>query len=88
MTLLELLEDWLRDTVMTGLVLASLLGVLPVAFSAGSVVWIVLGVVAGFVATGAVFVPLVRHWSPSRTWLTFVTVAAYDVGVILVLLSR
>ena len=88
MTLLGLLEDWLRDTAMTGLVLLSLLGVVPVAFSAGSAAWIVLGVVAGIVATGAVFVPLFRNWSPSRTWLTFVTVAAYDVVVTLVLLSR
>ncbi len=87
MTLLELLEDWLRDTAMTGLVLLSLLGVVPVAFSAGSAAWIVLGVAAGIVATGAVFVPLVRHWSPSRTWLTLVTVAASDVAVILVLLE-
>lgn len=88
MTLLELLEDWLHDTARTGLVLLSLLGVVPVAFAAGSAAWIVPGVVAGIVATVAVFVPLVRHWSPSRTWLTLVTVAAVDVGVILVLLSR
>jgi hypothetical protein len=88
MTLLELLGDWLHDTALTGLVLLSLLGVVPVAFAAGSALWMVLGVLAGIVATGAVFVPLVRHWNPSRTWVTLVTVAAFDVGVILVLLSR
>ena len=36
MTLLELLEDWLRDTVATGLALLSLLGVPGVAFTCRS----------------------------------------------------
>ena len=88
MTLLELLADWLRDTVATGLALLSLLGVVAVAFTADQPAWTVLGVVAGVAATAAVLVPLARHWSLASTWLTMLTVALFDVAVILVLLAR
>ena len=88
MTLLELLEDWLRDTVATGLALLSLLGVVSVAFTAeDEPAWTVLGTLAGVGATAAVLVPLARHWSPVSTWLTMLTVAACDAAVILVLLA-
>ena len=87
MTLLELLEDWLRDIVATGLALLSLVGVVAVAFTADEPVWAALGVLAGTVATVALFVPLARHWSLLSTWLTMLTVAACDVAVILVLLA-
>ena len=87
MTLHELLEDWLRDVVVTGLVLLSLLGVVGAAFAADDAGWTALGVVAGLVATAAVFVPLARHWSPVSTWLTMLTVAVFDALVILVLLA-
>jgi hypothetical protein len=86
-TLLELVDDWLRDSVVSGLALLSLLGVVAVAFTADEPVWTALGVLAGMVATVALFVPLARHWSPGSTWVTMVTVAAFDVAVILVLLG-
>ena len=88
MTLLELLEDWLRDVVATGLALLSLLGVVAVAFTADEAAWTMLGAVAGVVATAALIFPLARHWSLVSTWLTMLTVAAFDVAVILVLLAR
>ena len=88
MTLWDLVEDWLRDTAMTGLVLVSLLGVVAAAFTGGGPVSTVLGVLAGLVATAAVLVPLVRHWSRSATWLGLGAVAAFDVAVIMALLSR
>jgi hypothetical protein len=88
MTFLELLEDWLRDTVATGLALLSLLGVVAVAFAADEPAWTVLGTLAGVGATAAVLVPLARRWSPVSTWLTLLTVAVFDVAVILVLLAR
>ena len=88
MTFLELLEDWLRDTVATGLALLSLLGVVAVAFAADQPAWTMLGTVAGVGATAAVLVPLARRWSPVSTWLTLLTVAVFDVAVILVLLAR
>ena len=88
MTLLELLEDWLRDTVATGLALVSLLGVVAVAFTAREPAWTVLGVLAGLGATAAVIVPLVHHWSLVSKWLTMLTVATFDVAVILVLVAR
>ena len=87
MTLLELLEDWLRDTVATGLALLSLLGVPAVAFTADEPAWTVVGTLAGVGATAAVLVPLARHWSPVSTWITMLTVAACDAAVILVLLA-
>ena len=86
MTFLGLLEDWLRDTVVTGLALLSLLGVVAVAFTADETAWRVLGAVAGVGAAAAVLVPLARHWSLVSTWLTMLTVAVFDVAVILVLL--
>ena len=86
MTILELLEDWLRDTVATGLALLSLLGVPTVAFTAEEPAWTVLGTLAGLGATAAVLVPLAGHWSPVSTWITMLTVAACDAAVILVLL--
>jgi hypothetical protein len=52
MTLIELLEDWLRDIVV------------------------------------APFVPLARHWSRVGTWLTMLTVAVFDVAVMIALLAR
>jgi hypothetical protein len=85
MTLLELMEDWLRETVCTGLMLLSLLGVVAVSFSADGA-WTGLGVAAGLSATVAVFVPLARGWSPPRHWLTLLGVTVFDVVVILVLL--
>ena len=88
MTLLELLEEWLRDTVATGLALLSLLGVVAVAFTADEPTWTVLGTLAGLGAAAAVLVPLARHWSPVSTWLTMLTVTMFDVVVILVLLAR
>ena len=88
MTFLELLEDWLRDIVATGLALLSLLGVVAVAFTADEPVWTALGVLAGTVATVALFVPLARHWGLVSTWLTMLTVAGFDAAVILVLLAR
>jgi hypothetical protein len=88
MTLLELLEDWLRDTVATGLALLSLLGVVAVAFAADEPAWTVLGTLAGVGATAAVLVPLARRWSRQSTWLTLLTVAGFDVAVILVLRAR
>ena len=88
MTLLELLEDSLRDIVATGLALLSLVGVVGVAFSADEPAWTALGVLAGTLATVALFVPLARHWSLVSTWLTMLTVALFDVAVILVLLAR
>ena len=88
MTLLELLEDWLRDTVATGLTLLSLLGVVGVALAADEPPWTVLGAVAGVAAATAVLVPLARHWSLLSTWLTMLTVAVFDVAVILVLFAR
>ena len=88
MTLLELLEDWLRDTVATGLALLSLLGVVAVAFAADEPAWTVLGTLAGVGATAAVLVPLARRWSPISAWLTLLTVAVFDVAVILVLRAR
>ena len=88
MTLLELLEDWLRDTVATGLALLSLLGVPAVAFTAEEPAWTVLGTLAGLGATAAVLVPLARHWGLVSTWLTMLTVAGFDATVILVLLAR
>jgi hypothetical protein len=88
MTLLELLGDWLRDAVATGLALLSLLGVLAVAFAADEPAWMVLGTVAGVGATVAVLVPLARHWSLVRTWFTMLTVTVFDVAVILALLDR
>ena len=88
MSLLELLEGWLRDSVVSGLALASLLGVVAVAFTSDEPVWTSLGVLAGMVATVALFVPLARHWSPVGTWVTVLTVAVFDVAVILVLLAR
>jgi hypothetical protein len=88
MTLIELLEDWLRDIVATGLALLSLSGVVAVAFTADEPVWTALGVLAGMAATVAVFVPLARHWRLVSTWLAMLTVAAFDVAVILVLLAR
>ena len=88
MTLLEVLEDWLRDTVATGLALLSLLGVVPVAFTADEPAWTALGVVAGVGAAGAVLVPLARHWSLVSTWFTMLTVAVFDIAVILVPLAR
>ena len=88
MTLLELLEDWLRDTVATGLALLSLLGVVSVAFTAEDPAWTVLGTLGGLGATAAVLVALARHWSPVSTWLTMLTVAGFDATVILVLLAR
>ena len=87
MTLLELLEDWLRDTVATGLAMLSLLGVMSATLSAGGA-WVIPGTLVGLGATVAVFVPLARHWSPVSTWLTMLTVAVFDVVVILVLLAR
>ena len=47
-----------------------------------------MGVVAGLVATAAVLVPLVRHWSRTRTWLALLLVTAFDMAVITVLLAR
>jgi hypothetical protein len=88
MTLLEILGDWLRDTVATGLALLSLLGVISVAFTADEPVWTMLGAMAGVGAAGAVLVPLARHWGLVSTWLTMLTVAVFDIGVILVLLAR
>ena len=88
MTLIELLEDWLRDVVATGLALLSLLGVVAVAFTADEPVWTALGVLAGMASTVAVFVPLARHWSRVGTWLTMLTVAVFDVAVMIVLLAR
>ena len=44
MTLPELVEDWLRDMVVSALALLSLLGVLGAALSAGGPAWTVLGV--------------------------------------------
>ena len=88
MTLIELLEDWLRDIAATGLALLSSVGVVGVAFTAEEPVWTALGVLAGMAATVAPFVPLARHWSLVRTWLTMLTVAAFDVAVIIVLLAR
>ena len=88
MTLLELLEDWLRDTVATGLALLSLLGVVAVAFTTDEPAWTVLGVLAGVAAAAAVLVPLACHWSLASTWLTMLSVALFDVAVILVLLVR
>ena len=88
MTLLELLEDWLRDIVATGLALLSLVGVVAVAFAPDESVWTVLGVLAGVAATVALLVPLARHWSLVSTWLTMLTVALFDVAVILVLRAR
>ncbi len=88
MTLLELLEDWLRDSVATGLALLSLLGVVAVASTADEVAWRVLGTVAGVGATAAVLVPLARRWSPFSTWLVLLTVAVFDVAVVLVLSAR
>jgi len=87
MTLLELLEDWLRDTVATGLALLSLLGMPAVAFTADEPAWTVLGTLAGVGATAAVLVPLARHWSPVSTWLILLTVGACDAAVILVLVA-
>ena len=88
MTLLGLLEAWLRDTVATGLALLSLLGVVAAAFTADEPAWTLCGAVAGVGAAAAVLVPLARHWSLVSTWLTMVTVAMFDVAVILVLLAR
>jgi hypothetical protein len=88
MTLLELLEDWLRDTVATGLALLSLLGVVAVAFAADEPAWTVLGTLAGVGATAAVLVPLARRWGRQSIWLTLLTVAVFDVAVILVLRAR
>ena len=88
MTLVELLEDWLRDIVATGLALLSLVGVVAVAFTAEEPVWTAFGVLAGTVTTVALFGPLARHWSLVSTWLTMLTVAVFDVVVILVLLAR
>ena len=48
----------------------------------------VLGTVAGVGATVAVLVPLAGHWSLVSTWFTMLTVAVFDVAVILVLLDR
>ena len=87
MTLLEILEDWLRDTVATGLALLSLLGVVAAAWAADEPAWTVLGTAAGVGATAAVLVPLARHWSPVSTWLTMLTVGAFDAAVILVMLA-
>jgi hypothetical protein len=87
MTLIELLEDWLRDIVATGLALLSL-GVVAVAFTADGPVCTALGVLAGMAATVAPFVPLARHWSRVGTWLTMLTVAVFDVAVMIVLLAR
>ena len=88
MTLVELLEDWLRDIVATGLALLSLVGVVAVAFTADEPVCTALGVLAGTAAAAALLVPLARHWSLVSTWLTMLIVAAFDVAVILVLLAR
>ena len=88
MTLADLVEDWLRDMVVSALALLSLLGVLGAALSAGRPAWIVLGVLGGVVATVALFVPFARHLSLVSTWLTMLTVAVFDVAVILVLLAR
>ena len=88
MTLLEILEDWLRDTVATGLALLSLLGVVAAAFTADEPVCTVLGAMGGVGAAGAVLVPLARHWSLVSTWLTMLTVAVFDIAVILVLFAR
>ena len=88
MTLLELLEDWLRDIVATGLALLSLLGVVAVSFTADEPLWTAFGALAGVAATVALFIPLARHWSLVSTWLTLLTVAVFDVAVILVLLAR
>ena len=59
-----------------------------VAFAADELAWTVLGVLGGMVATVAPFVPLARHWSLVSTWLTMLTVAVFDVAVILVLRAR
>jgi hypothetical protein len=88
MTLPQLAEDWLRDMVVSALALLSLLGVLGAALSAGGLAWTVLGVLGGVVATVVPFVPLARHWSLLSTWLTMLTVAVFDVAVILVLRAR
>ena len=75
MTLLELLHDWLRDSVVSGLALVSLWGVVAVASTADEPVWAALGVLAGVVATVTLFVALAGHWSPVGTWLTMLVVA-------------
>ena len=88
MTLIELLEDWLRDIAATGLALLSSVGVVGVAFTAEEPVWTAIGVLAGMAATVAPFVPLARHASLVSTWVTMVSVATFDAAVILVLLAR
>jgi hypothetical protein len=78
---------WLLDAVMLATGLSALIAMVG-AFSAGAAIWSALGVVAAGVTALAMFGPLFRHWSPSRTWLTMLTAMAVNLGVILVLLAR
>jgi hypothetical protein len=84
MVVAVLAELWLRGRFMIVTVVFSL-GAMISALSAQGAVWTVMGAVAIAGAATAFFGPLVRPWSPSRTWLIMLTTLAFDLGVILVL---
>ena len=79
-----LAERWVREKLMILTVVLSLVAMVE-ALSAHRAAWAAVGVLAMTGALTALFGPLLRPWSPLRTWLIMLTTVAFDLGVILAL---
>jgi hypothetical protein len=83
----DLAHRYLLEKILFGVVLLSVVVVFA-AFDDGGAVSTSFGAAVGLGAATTALMPFLRHWSHSSTWLTLLTVAAVDLGVILVLESR
>jgi hypothetical protein len=85
MAVATLAEAWLRSTFMFMTLVVSVGAMLNCLF-ADAMIWGAVAVVPVVGGVTALMVFLVCHGSPVGTWLTMLTVATFDVGVIHVLL--
>ena len=83
----DLAHRYLLERILFGVCLLSVVVVFA-ALDGGGAVSTYCGAGVGVGAAITAVMPFLRHWSHSSTWLTLLTVAGVDLGVILVLESR
>ena len=80
--LVALAEGFLRDALITGAVLFSVIAAV-IGATSGVVVWAIAGVVSGVVGTVLVVVALARHWSFGRQWAVLLGVLVFQIVLML-----
>jgi hypothetical protein len=73
LALVAFFEDYLRQWVITGAVLLSVIFVFIGAFST-EIVWIAISVVAGIIGMLLPLLALIRRWAISKQWITSLTI--------------